>query len=123
MAKKGSYGKRYTGAEKAAIVNEWIEEKLKDSPRSQVQFCKDNKISPITLNGWVRKGTDPAALESKTKSKKAAKAAKVAKTGKRGRPAAIKTGDDVAGLINAIKQHQAALVELKDKLRAAIDSL
>jgi hypothetical protein len=125
MAKQGAYGKRYPARKKAAIVAAWETEGQKANRRTQMQFCKDNKITVVTLNRWRQEfgGGRPVVIEQPAQP-----VPQVIKTEQAvvslDAPRAVAVIDGgVADWVEQIRQHQTSMDELKAKLHAWVDTL
>lgn len=123
--KKNAYGKRYTDVQKAAMIKLWQANLSKSKPQSKMGFCKDQGITTITLDAWLRAahGTTkvkPARVVEPEPEILSERAIIVA-----GEPmaVAIAVEDSVADLVRAIKEYQANIDALKGQLRQWVETL
>jgi len=120
--KSTEYGKRYTLEQKQAIMKAWHEELWKSSPQPKSAFCKANGISTITLDKWLSSADAPALVQFE-EGEDGGQAVIVAGERSEAAPVHEMGTDSVAALIRAIKQHQASIDELKNRLRHWVDTL
>jgi hypothetical protein len=120
--KKGAYGKRYALEDKQAILRAWQLELGKASPMPKSKFCAANGITTITLGKWAKAvpmgaplATDNIVAEPELDA--------VIFVDETPRDVVIVGDDSVAGIILAIKDHQARIDELKARLRNWVDAL
>jgi len=118
--KSSEYGKRYTLEQKQAIMRAWHEELWKSSPQTKSSFCKANGISTITLDKWLSSADAPPLVKFEDGAEDVVEGE--TSTDQDGAARDVST-DSVAALIRAIKQHQASIDELKNRLRHWVDTL
>jgi hypothetical protein len=125
MAKKGAYGKRYSTQEQAAIVADWQSEGRKAEPRTQMQFCKDNEITVVTLNRWrkLHKKVRPVVIEQPRQPEPQPVKTEQAVVALDAPRAVAVIDGGVADWVEQIRQHQASMDELRAKLHAWVDTL
>lgn len=120
--KKGAYGKRYALEDKQAILRAWQLESGKASPMPKSKFCAANNITTITLDKWSKTvPMGPAAPAASIVVEPETEAVIVVEEAPR--DVVVVGEDSVAGIILAIKDHQARIDELKARLRNWVDTL
>jgi hypothetical protein len=118
--KSSEYGKRYSLEQKQEIMRAWHEELWKSSPQTKSSFCKANGISTITLDKWLSSADAPPLVKFEEGNDEVIEGASASEEGASARDV---SSDSVAALIRAIKQHQASIDELKNRLRHWVDTL
>ncbi len=118
--KSSEYGKRYSLEQKQTIMRAWHEELWKSSPQTKSSFCKANGISTITLDKWLSSADAPPLVKFEEGSEEVIEGASASEEDASARDV---SSDSVAALIRAIKQHQASIDELKNRLRHWVDTL
>lgn len=107
------------------MIKLWQANLSKSKPQSKMGFCKDQGITTITLDAWLRAahGTTkvkPARVVEPEPEILSERAIIVA-----GEPmaVAIAVEDSVADLVRAIKEYQANIDALKGQLRQWVETL
>jgi hypothetical protein len=106
--------------QKQTIMRAWHEELWKSSPQTKSSFCKANGISTITLDKWLSSADAPPLVKFEEGSEEVIEGASASEEDASARDV---SSDSVAALIRAIKQHQASIDELKNRLRHWVDTL
>lgn len=125
--KKNEYGKRYTSAQKQAIIKAWLANLEKKQPQTKVAFCADAGITTITLGKWLATETvhvpapvEPAAAPAVAAEPVMERAVVVTQEP---RAIAVVFEDDTLQLIEAIRARQAEIAELKSRLHQIVESM
>jgi hypothetical protein len=122
--KKNEYGKRYSSAQKQAIIKAWLANLEKKQPQSKVAFCADAGITTITLGKWLATETvhkpapvEPAAAVAEPVMERTVVVAQEP------RMVAVVFEDDTLQLIEAIRARQAEIAELKSRLHQIVEAM
>jgi hypothetical protein len=112
--KKRVYGRRYSETQKRNMVHKWMSAASQTPPMSKNAFVKANNVSAITLNGWIERysGAQVAASETVIVMESPTRAL-----------ALTNIEDDFAVTMQAIRDHQASIAELRERLRQIVDAL
>ncbi len=108
------------------MIKLWQTNLGKSKPQSKMGFCKDQGITTITLDAWLK----AAHGSAKSKPARVVEAPidvvterAIIITSDESMSVAIAVEDSVADLVRAIKEHQANIDALKGQLRQWVETL
>ncbi len=111
--KKKAYGKRYSESQKIKMVQAWLAAASQTPPKSKNSFVKEHKVSAITLNGWIKKYAGSQANSD----------AVIVVDGPSRALALTRIEDEFATTMQAIREHQASIAQLRERLRSMVDAI